>query len=109
MHLINRTAIIAVAILTASCASKKLTNGTVTYKTPNGKSIIIADSKPAGQQKIKKFSDLIPANVKADNGLFNTYYVAGRYYFEIPDSLLKRDMMVVTRFVRTPTWIKCSF
>ncbi|XHR94221.1 DUF5118 domain-containing protein [Mucilaginibacter sp. UC70_90] len=66
------------------------------------------DSNNRNPQKegIKKFSDLIPAKTKADSGLFNTYKVDGKYYYEIPDSLINREMLVVTRFVKTPGGLK---
>lgn len=57
---------------------------------------------------IKKFSDVIPAGTKADGGLFNVYKVDQKYYYEIPDSLLGREMLVITRFTQTPVALKES-
>ena len=36
-----------------------------------------------------------------DEGFFNVWNYQGRYWFEIPDSLLGRDMLLVTRRART--------
>ena len=58
------------------------------------------------KEGIKKFSDLIPAKTKVNKGLFNTYKVEGKYYFELPDSILGREMMVITRLSKTPSGIK---
>jgi len=63
----------------------------------------------ARKEAIKKFADLIPAKTKANKGLFNTYKVDGKYYYEIPDSLINREMLVVTRLSKTPTGIKVAY
>lgn len=60
------------------------------------------------KSNIKKFSEVIPAGTKADGGLFNIYKVDQKYYYEIPDSLLGREMLVVTRFTQTPVALKES-
>jgi len=60
----------------------------------------------SGFRKIKQFNDLIPEGTKPNKGLFNIYKVTDKYYFEIPDSLLGREMLAVTRLVRTPAGLK---
>ncbi|MDB5061283.1 MAG: hypothetical protein JWP67_1126 [Mucilaginibacter sp.] len=102
-----RVAVITLAAIASSCATKKQATQTVTLKTTNtpGGSTAIATVGPVKKEGIKKFSDLV-GKVKGDNGLFNTYKVDGKYYFEVPDSLLNREMLVVTRFVKTPTGLK---
>ncbi|RYU89221.1 DUF5117 domain-containing protein [Mucilaginibacter terrigena] len=96
-----------IAAFASSCATKKQTERTVTLKTTTtpGGSTATATIGAGKKEGIKKFSDLI-GKVKADTGLFNTYKVDGKYYFEIPDSLINREMLVVTRFVKTPTGLK---
>src|ERR1700761_383746 len=101
---------IAAAVFAASCASKKHASQQVTLKTtstPGGGSSASATlGGPAKKEGIKKFSDIITPKTKVDKGLFNTYKVDGKYYYEIPDSLLNREMLVVTRFVKTPANLK---
>ena len=101
--------IVLIAVMGSSCfTKKKAASQTVTLKTTttaNG-STTTATVGPAKKEGIKKFSDVIPAKTKVDKGLFNTYKVDGKYYFEIPDSLLGREMLVVTRFVKTPANLK---
>jgi hypothetical protein len=41
----------------------------------------------------------ITAGAKSSKGMFTVYKKAGSYYFEIPDSLLGRDMLVAARVV----------
>ncbi|QXV66182.1 zinc-dependent metalloprotease [Mucilaginibacter sp. 21P] len=103
-----RVAAIAAAALASSCATKKQAGSTVTLKTtttPGGSATATATVGAGKKEGIKKFSDLV-GKTKGDTGLFTTYKVDGKYYFEIPDSLLNREMLVVTRFVKTPVGLK---
>ena len=63
--------------------------------------------KPAApatkKEGIKAFSDVITSKAKTDKGLFNVHFLDGKYYYEIPDSLFGREMLAVTRYVKTPT------
>jgi len=99
---------VTIAVIASSCAAKKQAE-TVTVKTtttPAGTTTTAtATAGPAKKEGIKKFSDLIPAKTKVNKGLFNFYKVEGKYYYEIPDSVLGREMLVVTRFAKTPTGI----
>lgn len=47
-------------------------------------------------EKIASESDLV------SRGMFNVYAQDGKYYFEIPVSLLQRDMLVVNKLQRVP-------
>src|SRR5882762_108714 len=96
-------------VLASSCATKKHTaNQTLTLKTTTGAAGTVATATVGAPKKegIKKFSEVITGKVKADSGLFNTYKVDGKYYYEIPDSLINREMLVVTRYVKTPGGLK---
>ena len=100
----------ATAGFVTSCANKKqlalppsVTIKTTSTATGSSATATIGPSKKEG---IKKFGDLIPSKTKVDKGLFNTYKVDGKYYFEIPDTLLGREMLVVTRLVKTPSDLK---
>src|SRR5262245_33315616 len=57
-------------------------------------------SKPAPKPAaggIKPYSEIITAKAKTSNGLFRVHKVEDRYLFEIADSLLNRDILVVNR------------
>src|SRR6185503_4053976 len=100
------------AIIASSCATKKRVAGTetVTIKTtatPAG-ATTTATIGPSKKEGIKKFSDVIPAKTRANRGLFTTYKVEGKYYYEIPDSLLGREMLVITRLVNTAANLKTT-
>lgn len=58
------------------------------------------------KEKIKSFEELIGENALVTKGLFNSYKVDNKYYLEIPDSLLNKDMLVVSRFTQTPVGLR---
>src|SRR5690349_4182078 len=49
------------------------------------------------QSAPRYYSNIIKPNAITRKGLFTIHQVEDKYYFEIPDSLLKRDMVVVCR------------
>ena len=55
------------------------------------------DKKP---KKEKTFEEIITKDAITDKGLFNVHKVKDKYYYEIPDSLIGRDMLMVTRIVK---------
>ena len=108
---------ITISVIANSCATKKpvASTQTTTVKTtvtPVGATTTTTvgpAATPGGALKkegIKKFSDVIPAKTKVNKGLFNSYKVDGKYFFEIPDSILNREMLVVTRLSKTPAGLK---
>ncbi len=46
----------------------------------------------------KAFKDVITDKAKTMKGLFIVHKVDDKYYFEIPDSIMGRDIMAITRF-----------
>lgn len=63
---------------------------------------------PAAPKKegIKPFSEVITAKAKTKAGLFKTHRLDDKWYFEIPDSILNREMLVVTRLAKVPAGVK---
>ncbi|AMQ01071.1 glutaminyl-tRNA synthetase [Pedobacter cryoconitis] len=65
-----------------------------------------APTIPAPKKEgLKPFSEVITAKARTKNGLFKTYRVDDKWYFEIPDSLLNREMLVVTRLNKVPSGV----
>lgn len=61
-------------------------------------------AKPAAEKKgPKTYKDFITNKAKSDKGLFTVHKVEDSYYYEIPDSLFNRDMLLVTRIAKTAT------
>lgn len=50
--------------------------------------------------KPKPYKEVITAKAITDVGLFKVHKVEDKYYFEIPDSLLDRDILIVSRIVK---------
>jgi hypothetical protein len=57
--------------------------------------------RPAAPAEIKKFSDVIKSSATKDEGMFNVYKQEDKYYYEIPDTLLGREMLVLSRISKT--------
>ncbi len=53
------------------------------------------------EKKEKTFDDIITKDAKSDEGLFNIHEVKDKFYYEIPDSLLGKEMLMVTRIAKT--------
>ncbi|MGS2764771.1 zinc-dependent metalloprotease [Sinomicrobium sp. M5D2P9] len=50
----------------------------------------------------KPYDKIISKEAVSSKGLVDVHRVEDKYYFEIPDSLLQREMLVVSRFIKTP-------
>ena len=57
----------------------------------------------------KPYSEVITSKAKTDRGLFLTHRVEDKYYFEIPDSLLNREILVVNRIAKAPAGARAGF
>ena len=52
--------------------------------------------------KSKSYDKIIGKDAVSKHGLFTVHRLGEGYFFEIPDSLLSREILVVTRFIKTP-------
>lgn len=60
---------------------------------------------PVSNQKSKKGSqyvDYVNKNTKTDKGLFSVHELNNKFYYEIPDTLLNKDLLLVTRLKEIP-------
>lgn len=64
-----------------------------------------ASKKPSKKDGIQPYSKVITKEAKSDPGLFTVHMVDDKYYYEIPDSLLNREMLMVTRIAKTAAGI----
>ena len=60
--------------------------------------------KPA-KGAIQPYGKVVTKDHKTDDGLFKVHIKDDAYLFEIPDSLLEREMLMVTRIAKTATGI----
>jgi Met-zincin/Domain of unknown function (DUF5117)/Domain of unknown function (DUF5118) len=57
----------------------------------------------------KAFKDVITAKAVTDEGLFNVHKVEEKYFFEIPDTLLGREILVVNRISKAAAGMRSGF
>ena len=79
-------------ILLSSCAALNL--GAKAGKKSKKDSYELAKSKP--------YDRIIGKDAISQEGLFKVHQLNDKYYFEIADSILNREILVVTRFIKTP-------
>ncbi|MBU2060867.1 MAG: DUF5118 domain-containing protein, partial [Bacteroidetes bacterium] len=60
-----------------------------------------AEKKP--DQQIKDYSKVITKDAISDDGLFTVHKVDKKYFFEIPNTLLNKDMLLVSRLSKLPS------
>lgn len=58
-------------------------------------------SKSDSKDEIKPFSEVIKDSFEKDDGLFTVYEDDGTFYYGIPDSVLGREMLMVSRISKT--------
>ena len=58
--------------------------------------------RPAsGADEMKKYSEVITDKAVTDEGLFDVHKVGDSYYYEIPNALLGKEMLLLTRIAKT--------
>ncbi|WP_425628743.1 zinc-dependent metalloprotease [Cellulophaga lytica] len=84
-----------------------LTNLEAQSKKKNKKSKKNAKTEtPAAKPKkgaILPYNKVITKDAKTDTGLFNVHTVDDKRYYEIPDSLFNKEMLMVSRIAKTAT------
>src|SRR5690606_34431934 len=55
------------------------------------------------EERIKPYDKVITSEAITDEGLFKLHKVKDHYFFEIPDSLLNKDMLLVSRIAKLPS------
>jgi len=83
------------AFLIAGCAS------TDSVQSSDGASERPSRGAASSSDGPKAFSEVIKDDFEKDEGLFNVYKDKSTYYYEIPDEMLEREMLMVSRIART--------
>ena len=89
------TAIAAVTVFSVHAQRKGATPGSDTSKPKPP--VVPAAPKPGP----KPFKEVITDKAVSQKGLFNVHKVEEKWYFEIPDSMLNKEFMAITRFSKT--------
>ena len=77
-------------------------------KKKKGQTEQVAKPKPKPRPKkgaIQPYNKVVTKDMKTDEGLFKVHSKDEKYLFEIPDSLLNREMLMVTRIAKTASGI----
>lgn len=95
-------AALTLAFGTADAQKKsKSKNATAAVDTAKAKSLAqLAAAKPV--TSLKPYKEVVPATAKTLKSFFTLHLVADKYLFELPDSLLKKDILVVSRIDKAP-------
>ena len=64
-----------------------------------------SEKKSKEVKKPKSYEDIITKEAVTDHGLFDVHKIKDKYYYEINDSLLGREMLMVTRIAKTASGI----
>lgn len=64
---------------------------------------------PAPKQGPKPFKEVITDKAKTDSGLFIIHKVDDKYFFEIPDTIIGRDILVVNRISKAAAGMRNFF
>ncbi len=78
-----------------------------TPEKPAGSASTPKDSPSGGASSDKKsgpkpYKEVITEKAVTQTGLFTVHKVEDKFYFEIPDSIMSREIMAITRFAKVP-------
>lgn len=101
----NHRWLVAIALCACSVASAQVVR-TDTARVPGTMPATGAVRPSTGPRPYK---DVITAKAVSDAGLFTVHRVEDKYYFEIGDSVLGRDILVVNRITKAATGMRSGF
>ncbi len=64
---------------------------------------------PANPSDPKPYKEVITKDAVSDDGLFTVHKVKDNYYFEIPNAILGRDILVVSRISKAAAGVRSGF
>ena len=96
-HLSFKLFFVASALVISSCSTAKKASKS---KKPSSTAAKSSARKP-GKNDIKPYAKVITKAAKTDQGLFTVHKIDEKYFYEIPDSLFEREMLMVTRIAKT--------
>src|SRR5450432_4243883 len=70
--------------------------------TPKKPVVAATLATPVPKSSPKPYKEVITDKAMTQSGLFTIHKVDDKWYFEIPDSLFNREILAITRFVKSP-------
>ena len=103
-HYTIKILLLALTLVLASCNNtKKAAEAEAAKKALATKQ---AKDKPKPKKDaIKPYNKVITKDAKSDEGLFTVHKIDDNYFYEIPDSLFNREMLMVSRISKTASGI----
>lgn len=89
--------VLSVLLVLSSCATISKAGKS---KKADGATAKAPAEKPNGNG-IQPYNKVITKDAKSDAGLFTVHKLDEKYFYEIPDSLFEREMLMVTRIAKT--------
>ncbi len=74
-------------------------------KKDDKKAVAVKPKPKPKKGAIQPYGKVVTKDMKTDDGLFKVHSKDNAYLFEIPDSLLEREMLMVTRIAKTASGI----
>ncbi|MCO4822195.1 MAG: zinc-dependent metalloprotease [Flavobacteriaceae bacterium] len=97
-----KVSLVALSLIIFSCnTSKKAKEAEIAKKNEAAKS---AKPKPK-KGDIQPYNKVITKDAKSDEGLFTVHKLDGKFFYEIPDNMFEKEMLMVTRISKTATGI----
>lgn len=91
-------------------AATHTVNGQVKKKTPPATSIQTPPAKPADNKKGPlPYKEVITEKARSQFGLLSVHKIEDKYFFEIPDSIIGRDILVVNRLAKAAAGMRNVF
>ncbi|WP_333820539.1 zinc-dependent metalloprotease [Ohtaekwangia sp.] len=100
------------AVITPDTAISPLANQLLLQDTIRRDTVETPSSVPAGNTQLtapSKYYSIIKPNAITRKGVFTVHKVDDKYYFEIPDSLLGRDLLVVSRIAQGAAGVRQEY
>ena len=96
------TLLLAAAVVLHSCAISIKAGSVKKNKDNTSKNTTKPKPKKDG---IKPYSEVITKDAVSDEGLFKVHKIETDFYYEIPDSLFEKEMLMVSRIAKTASGI----
>ena len=87
---------LALAMVLTACSSSQAAT------TPSPSPTQAGRQRSEQGDSVKAYADVITDAAVSDDGLFLLHTVGDKLYYEIPDSLMGRDMLLISRIAQTP-------
>lgn len=63
----------------------------------------------AGRAKPKPYAEVITDKAVSKDGLFKVHQIEDKYFFEIPDAMLGREILIINRISKGPAGVRSGF